>query len=104
MGLLEDFSAFLDEYGVIGLAIAFVIGLAVTDLVSAIVDHVVMPVVSVFLPAGDWQTATLTVASIEFGIGHFLAALIDFLIIAFLIFLFVRYALPEASDEEEDEG
>lgn len=53
MGLLEDFSTFLEEYGVVGLAIAFVIGLAVTDLVSAIVDNIVMPIVEVFLPAGD---------------------------------------------------
>lgn len=101
MSLLAEFSTFLDEYGVIGLAIAFVIGLAVTQLVSAIVDDIIMPIVAVFLPGGGWQSAVLIIGSIEFQVGHFLSALIDFLLIAFLIFLFVRYALPTQEEEAE---
>ncbi|HKJ59171.1 MAG TPA: MscL family protein [Halobacteriales archaeon] len=103
MGLLEDFATFLEEYGIIGLAIALIIGLAVTDLVNALVEDIVMPIIAVFLPGGDWQNVTWTLASIEFRVGHFLAALIDFLIIAFLIFLFVRHVLPEAAEEPEDD-
>lgn len=98
MAVIAEFRDFLEDYGIVGLVVAFVIGLAVKDLVSATVDGIVMPVVGVFLPAGDWQAATLAIASIELHIGHFLAALIDFLIIAFLVFVFVRYVLPE---EEE---
>jgi large conductance mechanosensitive channel len=94
MGLLSEFAAFLEEYGVIGLAIAFVMGLAVNDLVSAVVDDLVMPVVGVLLPGGDWENATATLASIEFRVGHFLGAFVDFLVVALLIFLFVKYALP----------
>lgn len=101
MAILAEFRDFLEEYGVVGLVVAFVIGLAVKDFVSATVDDIVMPIVGVFLPAGDWQNATLTVASIEFLLGHFLAALIDFLIIAFLVFVFVRYVLPEEESAEE---
>ncbi|MFB6158457.1 MAG: MscL family protein [Candidatus Nanohalobium sp.] len=93
MSLTQDFVDFLQEYGVIGLAIAFVIGVAVKDLVSATVDVLIIPVVGVFLPAGEWQNAVLTLANIEFQIGLLLSALIDFLIIAFLVFLFVRYVL-----------
>ena len=99
MAILAEFRDFLEEYGVVGLVVAFVIGLAVKDLVSATVDDIVMPIVGVFLPAGGWQNATLTIVSIELLIGHFLAALIDFLIIAFLVFLVVRYALPEGDEE-----
>lgn len=104
MGILAEFNAFLEEYGVIGLAVAFVIGLAVTNLVSAIVDDLVMPIIGVFLPAGDWQQAVLQVAAIEFQVGHFLSALLDFLIIAFLVFLFVRYALPPKPESDEREA
>lgn len=93
MGFLEEFTQFLEEYGVLGLAIAFVIGLAVKDLVSATVDNIVMPVVEVFLAQGGWEQAVITVASIDFGIGPFLSALIDFLVIALLVFVFVKYAL-----------
>lgn len=93
MTFLEDFTQFLEEYGVLGLAIAFVIGVAVQDLVSAIVNDIIMPVVEVFLPAGGWRNYTAGIAGIEFQIGHFLAELIDFVIIALLIFIFVKYVL-----------
>ncbi len=93
MGFIGDFTQFLEEYGVLGLAIAFVIGVAVKDLVSSTVDSLIMPIVSVFLPEGSWESAIWTVADIEFRIGNFLSALIDFLIIALLIFVFVRYVL-----------
>jgi len=107
MSLLGDFRTFLNEYGVVALAVALIIGLAVTDLVNAIVSDIVMPVVAVFLPGGDWETAVLSLASIEFQIGHFFSAVIDFIIILFVIFLLVRYVVPseeepvEQSDEEE---
>lgn len=93
MGFIEEFTQFLEEYGVLGLAVAFVIGLAVKDLVSATVDGIVMPVVEVFLPEGSWQTATVTIASIEFQAGLFLSALIDFLMIALLVFVFVKHVM-----------
>lgn len=100
MSFVDDFIEFLEEYGVLGLAIAFVIGLAVKDLVSATVNSLIMPLITVFLPAGDWQAATLEVMSIEFQIGFFLSALIDFLIIALLIFIFVRYVLGRTEVEK----
>ncbi|MFB6190107.1 MAG: MscL family protein [Candidatus Nanohaloarchaea archaeon] len=93
MGFRQEFVEFLDEYGVIGLAVAFVMGLAVKDLVSATVDSIMMPVVEVFLPSGNWQTAVMKVAGVELGIGQFLSALIDFVVIAFLVFAFVKYGL-----------
>lgn len=100
MGLVEDFTQFLDEYGVLGLAIAFVMGLAVKDLVSSTVDDLIMPLVEFFLPQGGWEAWTATVAGIEFMVGSFLAALIDFLIIALLIFVFVRYILRKEEVEK----
>lgn len=99
--LIGDFRTFLDEYGVIALAIALMIGLAVTDLVNAIMSDIVMPVVAIFLPGGDWENAVLTLASIEFQIGHFFSALIDFLIILFVIFLLVRYIVPSEGEPAE---
>lgn len=99
MGFLEEFAKFLEEYGVIGLAIAFIIGVAVQDLVSSTVDHLLMPVVELFLPEGNWEEYTTTVAGAELGIGPFLSALIDFVIIALIIFIFVRYVMRK--DEVE---
>jgi large conductance mechanosensitive channel len=93
MSFAQDFIKFLEEYKIIGLAIAFVIGVTVKDLVDAVVEALIMPIVAVFLPEGSWQEATLTLFSVDFQIGLLLSAFIDFLIIALLVFLFVRYAL-----------
>jgi large conductance mechanosensitive channel len=76
-----DFKAFLLKQNVVSLAIAVVIGTALAALVKALVDDFIMPIVSAVLPAGDWKTATWTVGSIHFGIGDFVAALINFIII-----------------------
>lgn len=95
MSLIEEFTRFLDEYGVLGLAIAFVIGNAVSDLVKATVNDIIMPIVEVFLPAGDWQEYTAVLLGVELKVGHFLGAAIDFTVIALLIFLFVKYALKK---------
>jgi len=100
MSFKDEFLTFLEEYGVIGLAVAFIIGLAVKDLVSAIVDALIMPLVEVFLPQGEWQDAVLTIASIEFQAGVFLSALIDFLIIALLVFIFTKYILRKDKVEK----
>ena len=101
MSLLEEFRTFLNEYGVVALAVALIIGLAVTDFVNAIVSDIVMPIVAIFLPGGDWENAVLSIASIEFQIGHFFSALIDFLIILFVIFLLVRYIVPSEKEPAE---
>lgn len=93
MGFVEDFTSFLEEYGVIGLAVAFVIGAEVNNFVNVIVEEAIMPILGVFLPAGGWQQATATIIGIEFGIGRLLGATINFLVIALLVFVFVKYLL-----------
>lgn len=93
MGFLDDFTDFLEKYGIIGLAVAFVIGQEVNNLVDTIVDHAIMPLVGVFLPEGNWQEATSTVFGIEFGTGQLLSASINFVVIALLVFIFVKYLL-----------
>lgn len=57
MGFTDEFRAFLHKYQVLGLAVAFIIGAASTKLVSAVVNDLVMPIVSVLIPGGDWRTA-----------------------------------------------
>ncbi len=95
MGFIDEFRAFLEKYQVLGLAVAFIIGAASTKLVSAVVNDLIMPIVSVLIPGGDWRTATLTVGPAKFLIGDFFAALIDFLIVAAVIFLMVKYVMRE---------
>lgn len=88
---------FLKEYGVIGLAIAVIIGGKAGELVKAIVDGLLMPFVTPILASagGDWQTAKWAVGPFEFALGSVLASLINFLIVAFLVFLFAKKVLKE---------
>jgi large conductance mechanosensitive channel len=96
MGLLVEFKEFLDEYKIIGLAVAFIIGVAATSLVDSLVKNVIMPVITPFIPGGAWQSATFSLGPIVIGWGAFLGALINFIIIAFVVFLIAKCAMGEA--------
>ncbi len=95
MGFVHEFKEFLTEYKVIGLAIAFIMGAAITDLVKSLVNNIIMPVVTFFIPGGDWATATFSLGPIVIGWGPFLAALINFLIIALVVFWIAKAILRE---------
>ncbi|MBK8005176.1 MAG: MscL family protein [Gemmatimonadetes bacterium] len=86
-----EFMAFLKEYGVIGLAIAVIIGGKAGDLVKSIVDGLLMPIVGLLLPSGDWQKLVVG----PFQVGIVLSALVNFIIVAFLVFLFAKKVLKE---------
>lgn len=90
-----EFLAFLKQYGVIGLAIAVVIGGKANALVTALVDGVIMPIVTFFIPGGTWRTATLEVGPVRFLLGPVLGAAVDFLIVAWLVFWFSKKVLGE---------
>lgn len=92
---MQEFMDFLSKYGVIGLAVAFVMGAAVTKLVTALVTDLIMPIIGALIPGGDWRTATLDIGNIKFMIGDFVGALIDFIIIALVIFLIVKAIVKE---------
>jgi len=95
MGLIREFKEFLAEYKVLPLAIAFIMGAAVTTLVQSLVNNIIMPLITPFIPSGGWQTATLKLGPIVLSWGAFLAALINFLIIAFVVFLIAKYLFKE---------
>ena len=91
--MLKEFMEFLKQYGVIGLAIAVIIGGKLNALISATVDGILMPFVTFFVPGGDWRTAVLDIGPFHFLLGPFFGALIDFLIVAWIIFYFAKKVL-----------
>jgi len=95
MSLLREFMEFLREYKVIGLAIAFIMGLAANQLIMSLVNNIVMPVITFFIPGGEWQTAKLVIGSVVIGWGQFLADVIYFIIVAFVVFLIAKKILRE---------
>lgn len=98
MGIISEFKAFLDEYKVMGLAIAFIIGAALTALVTSLVNDILMPLINPILSAGgsEWKNATLNIGSqIAVKYGSFLGQVINFLIIAFVVFLIAKFIMGE---------
>ena len=81
----REFKAFLVKENVLALAIAVVIGAALAKVVSALVADFIMPIVTYAVPGGAWRTWTLDAGPVHFAVGDFAGALIDFLIIGFVV-------------------
>jgi large conductance mechanosensitive channel len=106
-GMWNEFMDFLSKYKVMGLAVAFIMGVYLGNLVQALVTGLVMPVIGLAIPGlGNLATFKIPIPSTEldsqgtpidpnyvgqlFGVGEFLAALITFIIVAFVIFILVK--------------
>jgi large conductance mechanosensitive channel len=90
--LAQEFFNFLKTFGIIGLAIAFVIGQAASRLVTAFVNDIIDPIIGFFLPAGSLETMSIKVTNLagsttEFKYGDLISNIIDFLIIVLIVFL-----------------
>jgi large conductance mechanosensitive channel len=90
--LSQEFFDFLTVFGIIGLAIAFVIGAAASKLVTSLVTDIIDPIIGFFLPAGSLENMSVKVTNLsgsitEFKYGDLISNIIDFLIIAFIVFL-----------------
>lgn len=88
---MGEFKAFLKEYGVIGLALGVIIGSRAGDLVNAIVEGLLMPIVGLIVPGGKWQELVVG----PFQIGKVLGALLTFLIVAYFVFFISKMVLKE---------
>jgi large conductance mechanosensitive channel len=93
--MLAEFKEFLKEYKVIGLAVAFIMGVAATALITALVNDIIMPLIGPLIPGGEWRTAKLALGPFTFAWGDFVGAVINFVIIAFVIFLIAKMVLKE---------
>ncbi|MEM4368693.1 MAG: large conductance mechanosensitive channel protein MscL [Candidatus Aenigmatarchaeota archaeon] len=95
MSFLKEFADFLKEYKVLALAIAFIIGAALTSLIQSLVNDVLMPIITFFIPQGQWKDATFNLGPIVIRYGSFLSAVLNFVIIAFIVFLIAKKIMKE---------
>ncbi len=93
--IYHEFMEFFKEYKIIGLAIAFIMGIAATGLIKSLVDNIIMPTITPFVPGGAWKTATFTLGPFVWGIGAFAGELINFIILALVVFLIAKQILKE---------
>ena len=90
-----EFMAFMRQYGVIGMAVGIVMGGAVAKLVTALVADIAMPIIGIFVPGGNWREAVLSIGTFQLKWGDLLGALVDFVVIAYIIFIFSKKVLKE---------
>jgi len=107
--MIGDFRGFLTKTNALALAIGVIIGAAVGNIVSALAADILMPVIGLLLPGGDWRQAKIVLKTVtdaagkttESAIlyGHFIGTVIDFLIIALVVFLIVKALVKPAPVE-----
>lgn len=90
MGFMSDFQQFLEQYKVMGLVVAFIMGLATNSLVQSLVNNIIMPIATFFIPNGSWQSANVVIGTVHLGVGSFTSAVINFVILALVIFAIVK--------------
>jgi large conductance mechanosensitive channel len=89
--MLKEFKEFAMKGNIIDLAIGVVIGGAFQKIVNSLVNDIIMPAISVLTGKVDFSDMVLTIGSASIKYGNFITSIVDFLIIAFSIFLIVRY-------------
>ncbi len=100
MSMLKEFKEFAVKGNVMDLAIGIIIGAAFGKIVSAMVDNILMPVIGILLQGVDFQKLMVKVGDAEIKYGMFIGAALDFVIIAFVLFLLVK-AINRMKKKEE---
>lgn len=88
--LFKEFREFALKGSIMDLAVAVILGGAVSAMVSALVDNILMPIVGIFMGGRDFSSLSITVGEAVIGYGAFIQAVINFLIIAVCIFAIVK--------------
>ena len=90
MSFVSDFKEFALKGSLVDLAVGVIIGAAVSDMVGTLVDRILMPIIGVFMGGVDFKGLSIDVGDAAIGYGAFIQAVIDFTIIAFVLFVIVR--------------
>nr|WP_312984439.1 large conductance mechanosensitive channel protein MscL [Clostridioides sp.] len=108
--MMREFKEFALKGNVLDLAVGVVIGGAFGKIVSSLVDNIIMPLVGVLLGGLDFTSLSVVVGSSTIKYGVFIQSVVDFLIIAFSVFIFIKVSTSlikkkevEVEIEEEPE-
>lgn len=98
--MFKEFQAFIAKGNVLDLAVAVIIGGAFGAIVTSLVNDIIMPLIGVILGGVNFTELAITVGEANITYGNFIQAIINFLIIAFVIFMIVRTANNMKTKEE----
>ena len=100
--MVGEFIQFLRKTNALALAVAVIIGAAIGKVVTSVVNDLLMPLIGLWLGGGDWRAWQIPLKTAPdgkvlsaIGVGSFLGAVVDFIIIAFFVFIITRAFLAE---------
>ncbi len=102
-GFVEEFKAFAVKGNVLDLAVAVVIGAAFGKIVASLVDNIIMPIVGMLLGGINFARMGVTLGESFIGYGSFIQSIVDFAIVAFVIFMVVK-AIARLKGVDEVDG
>ena len=87
---LGEFKEFISKGNVVDMAVGVIIGSAFGKIVTSLVEKILMPVIGVLLGGLDFSDLSIKVGSAKVGYGSFIQSIVDFLIVAFCLFLIIK--------------
>lgn len=99
--MIKEFIKFIQKGNVLDLAVAVIIGGAFGAITTSLVNDVIMPLVGIIIGGVDFTGLKLTVGSAEVLYGNFIQAFVNFLIIAWVMFMVVKAFNSVKKKEEE---
>lgn len=88
--MMKEFKAFVMRGNVMDLAVGVIIGAAFVKIVASLVDNIVMPIVGILMQGVKFDTLMIKVGEAEIKYGMFIGSIVDFIIVAFVIFMMVK--------------
>lgn len=89
-GFINEFKTFIAKGNAMDLAVGVIIGSAFGKIVTSIVNDILMPIIGALIGGIDFSSLSITIGNANIKYGNFINNVIDFIIIAFFIFLFVK--------------
>ena len=97
--MIKGFRDFLLKNNVLALAVAVIVGGAVGKVVTSLAQDVMMPIIGLAIPSGDWRTAQISIGKSAIKWGPFLGNVVDFVIIAFIVYMITKALVREKAPE-----
>ena len=90
MSMVSEFKEFAMKGSLIDMAVGIIIGAATGKMVSTLVDNIIMPIVGALMGGVNFQDLSIKIGDAAIGYGAFIQAMIDFVIIAFVVFMILK--------------
>lgn len=101
---INEFKEFAFRGNVLDLAVGVVIGAAFTTIVTSLVEDIIMPLVGMLTGGNDISDLSIKIGTANLACGSFLQAVINFLIIALVVFMFIKIINTASAKFKREEG